>query len=87
MVLDWLLGLSIPEKCSREEYEAMSDGERAELHENFFGFLQDYYPDKRFGYNTFKELEYDQFVISMIYIDLKKSGKIRPDGYLYYRLT
>ena len=87
MVLDWLLGYSIPEKCSREEYEAMSDKERAELHDNFLEFLQDYYADKRFGYSTFRELEYDQFVISMIYIDLKKSGKIRPDGYLYYRLT
>lgn len=79
-------GTNIYTKCSREDYINLPPSDQKKLIAHFLHLVQEKYPNSRFGYTSFPELEYDKMVLSTIFYELKESGMIKTVGYEEFRI-
>lgn len=75
--------------CSRNEYIGLSPEEKGEMITDFLALIKKKYPDSKFGYDSFPELEYDEagMILSTMFSELKDSGEIISTGYETFRLN
>jgi len=75
-------------RCSRNEYIGLSWDEKEAMVSDLLALIKRKYPDSKFGYDSFPELEYDAagMILSTIFAELKDSEQIISTGYEEFRL-